>query len=71
MKYIRDNCLSEVLPVLARNPGWSIEIRDNETRKVIDTTKPDFIPSKYKVLEVRSNEMFIRYEVYVELKKEK
>lgn len=71
MKYIRDDCLSEVLPILARNSGWGIEIRDNETRKVIDTTKPDFIPSKYKVLEVRTNEMFIRYEVYVELKKEK
>lgn len=71
MKYIRDNCLSEVLPVLARNPGWGIEIIDNETRKMIDTTKPDFIPSKYKVLEVRTNDMFIRYEVYVELKKEK
>ena len=70
MKYIRDNCLSEVLPVLARNPGWGIEIIDNETRKMIDT-RTNFIPSKYKVIEVRPNEMFIRYEVYVELKKEK
>lgn len=71
MKYIRDDSLDEVLPVLARMPGYTIKIIDNETRKVIDTTKPDFIPSKYKVLEVRTNDMLIRYEVYVELKKEK
>ena len=70
MKYIRDDSLDEVLPVLARMPGYTIEIIDNETRKVIDTTKPDFIPSKYKVLEIRTNDMFIRYEVFV-VKKEK
>ena len=69
MKYIRDNCLSEVLPSLARMPGYTIEIIDNETRKMIDT-KTNFIPSKYKVVEIRMNDMFLRYEVLV-VKKEK
>ena len=61
MKYIRDNCLSEVLPSLARMPGYTIEIIDNETRKMIDT-KTNFIPSKYKVVEIRMNDMFLRYD---------
>ena len=69
MKYIRDDSLAEVLPNLARMPGYNIEIIDNETRKMIDT-RTNFIPSDYKVIEIRMNDMFLKYEVFV-VKKEK
>ena len=65
MKYIRDDSLDEVIATLARSIGYSIEIKDNESRKVIDTTNPGFKPSDYKALEVRMNDLLMKYEVFV------
>ena len=69
MKYIRDDDLTEVLSVVGRTLGYSIEIIDNETRKKIDTTISTFKPQDYKVVEIRMNDMLMKYELYV-VKKE-
>ena len=69
MKYIRDDDLTEVLSVVCRTPHYKIDVIDNETRKLVDTTISTFKPQDYKVIEIRMNDMLMKYELYV-VKKE-
>lgn len=70
MKYIRDDNLAEVLPVLARNSAYGIDIYDNISRTLIDTKSPNFRIHDYRVVEVRMNDLILKYQVFV-VKKEK
>jgi hypothetical protein len=70
MKYIRDNDLIQVLSVVSRTPHYKIDVIDNETRKLVDTSNEVFRPQDYIVVEIRMNDMLMKYELYV-VKKEK
>ena len=69
MKYIRDDGLDEVLAIVGRTNGYTFDIIDDNTRKKIDTTISTFKPQDYKVVEIRMNDLLMKYELYV-VKKE-
>lgn len=70
MKYIRDDKLEEVLPILARNSAYGIDLYDNVSRTIIDTNSPNFRIHDYRVVEVRMNDLTLKYQVFV-VRKEK